>query len=201
MNNVPNANMMASMSNQNMGGINGNMNGGINGANGMSSNAGSPRMGQPNGNMPNPARPLSSGHMPNILSIQNTFSKAHPDWSQEQVHKAASDHLSRAMAKQQQQKAMTAAAGSPGMSMPQLGNNHYSMPSNVGMANSPPAPNAPNAVQNYQQQLVQQQRMMSQAQARQQAGSPAVSGSRSATPQNPQMVQSPSMQQAQVNRS
>jgi len=204
MNNMPNANMMASISNQSVNGMNGNVNGGMNGANGMSNNAGSPRMGQANVNMQNPARPLSSGHMPNILSIQNNITKAHPEWNAEQVQKAASDHLQRMLSKQQQQKAMSAAAGSSGMSMPQLGNgnNHYNMPSSVGMANSPPAPSAPNAVQNYQQQLVQQQRMMSQV--RQQAASPAMSApttSRSATPQNPQMLQSPGVQQAQVNRS
>jgi chromatin modification-related protein VID21 len=202
MNNIPNANMMASMSNQSMnGGMSGNMNGGMNAAmNGLSNNAGSPRINQPNGNMQTP-RPLSSGHMPNISNIQNSYKAQHPEWSMEQVQKAASDHMSKALnMKSQQQRALNAAAGSPGMSLP-LGNNHY-MPPNVGMANSPTAPNGPNAVQNYQQQLVQQQRMMSQS--RQPAGSPGMGArppSRSATPQNPQMQPSPGIQQAQVNRS
>ena len=212
MNNIPNANMMASMSNQNINGsMNGNMNGNMNGSmtggmnaamNGMSNNAGSPRTNQANGNMQTPARPLSSGHMPGILQIQNSIKVQHPEWTPDQVQKAASDRLQQFLAKQQQRAAMNAAAGSSGMSpSPQIGNNHY-LPQNVGSANSPPAPNAPNAVQNYQQQLVQQQRMM--IQARQQAGSPGMSArppSRSATPQNPQMQQSPGMQQAQVNRS
>lgn len=198
MNNMPNANMMASMSNQNM---NGNMNGGMNnGMNGMPNNVGSPRPNQVNGNMQNSARPLSSGHMPGILQLQNSLKVQHPEWSHEQVQKAASDQLQRYMAKQQRTQAMNAAAGSSGMSSsPQIGNNHY-LPPNNGMANSP---SAPNAVQNYQQQLVQQQRLMSQA--RQQAGSPGINTarppSRSATPQNPQMQQSPGLQQAQVNRS
>jgi chromatin modification-related protein VID21 len=196
MNNIPNANMMASISNQNM---NGNMNANMNNAmNGMS-NVGSPRPTQVNGNIQTPARPLSSGHMPGILQIQNNLKVQHPDWSPEQVQKAASDQLQRYMAKQQRTQAMNAAAGSSGMSpSPQIGNNHY-VPQTNGMANSSPAPNA---VQNYQQQLVQQQRLMSQA--RQQAGSPGLNAnptSRSATPQNPQMLQSPGMQQAQVNRS
>lgn len=199
MNNMPNANMMASMSNQNM---NGNMNGAMNnGMNGMPNNAGSPRPNQANGNMQNSARPLSSGHMPGILQLQNGLKAQHPEWTHEQVQKAASDQLQRYMAKQQRTQAMNAAAGSSGMSSsPQLGNNHY-LPQNGGMANSPPGQNA---VQNYQQQLVQQQRMMSQA--RQQAGSPGINNarppSRSATPQNPQMQQqSPGLQHAQVNRS
>lgn len=207
MNNIPSANMMASLSNQNMNGsMNGNMNGsmnaGLSAMNGMSNNASSPRMNQANSNMQTPTRPLSSGHMPSILSIQSSLKQQHPEWPVEQVNKAASDHLKALAQKHQQRAAMNAAAGSSGMpSLQQLGNNHY-LPPNVGLANSPPAPNAPNAVQNYQQQLVQQQRMMSQA--RQQAGSPAMSArppSRSATPQNPQMQQSPGMQQAQVNRS
>jgi chromatin modification-related protein VID21 len=197
MNNIPNANMMASMSNQN---INGNLNGNMNTAlNGMSNNVGSPRPNQVNGNMQTPARPLSSGHMPGIVGLQSTLKVQHPEWSPEQVQKVASDQLQRFMAKQQRVQAMNAAAGSSGMSpSPQIGNNHY-LAQNGGMANSSPAPNA---VQNYQQQLVQQQRLMSQS--RQQAGSPGMSAgppSRSATPQNPQMQQSPGMQQAQVNRS
>ncbi|KAH7072895.1 MYB and HSA domain-containing protein [Paraphoma chrysanthemicola] len=197
MNSMPNANMMASMSNANM---NGNLNGNINPTlNGMPNNAGSPRMNQANSNMQTPARPLSSGHMPGILQMQNSIKAQHPDWPIEQVQKVAAEQLQRFLAKQQRTQAMNAAAGSSGMSpSPQLGNNHY-LPQNVGMANSPPAPNA---VQNYQQQLVQQQRMMSQA--RQQGGSPGMSArppSRSATPQNPQMQQSPGIQQAQVNRS
>ncbi|KAH8731361.1 hypothetical protein GQ44DRAFT_325617 [Phaeosphaeriaceae sp. PMI808] len=200
MNSIPNANMVASMSNQNMGG---NMNGNMNGArNGMSNNVGSPRPNQVNGNMQTPARPVSSGHMPGIVQIQATLKQQHPEWNHEQIQKAASDHLQRIMAKHQRAQAaqaMNAAAGSSGMSpAPQIGNNHFH-PQNGGMASSPPAPTA---VQNYQQQLVQQQLIMSQA--RQQAGSPAMSArppSRSATPQNAQMQQSPGMQQAQVNRS
>jgi chromatin modification-related protein VID21 len=192
-NNIPNANMMASMSNQNM---NGNINTAMNG---MSTNVGSPRPGQVNGNAQTPARPSSSGHMPSIVALQHNVKVQHPEWAPEQIQKAASDQLQRFMAKQQRTQAMNAAAGSSGMSAsPQIGNNHY-LAQNGGMANSPPAPNA---VQNYQQQLVQQQRMMSQA--RQQAGSPGMGArppSRSATPQNPQMLQSPGMQQAQVNRS
>jgi chromatin modification-related protein VID21 len=193
MNNIPNANMMASMSNQNM---NGNMNTAMNG---ISNNVGSPRTNQVNGNVQTPARPSSSGHMPSIVALQHNVKVQHPEWAPEQIQKAASDQLQRFMAKQQRTQAMNAAAGSSGMSAsPQIGNNHY-LAQNGGMANSPPAPNA---VQNYQQQLVQQQRMMSQA--RQQAGSPGMGArppSRSATPQNPQMLQSPGMQQAQVNRS
>lgn len=197
MNSMPNANMMASMSNPNM---NGNMNGNINPAlNGMPNNAGSPRMNQVNSNMQTPARPLSSGHMPGILQLQNSLKVQHPEWPADQIQKAASDQLQRIMAKQQRTQAMNAAAGSSGMSpSPQIGNNHY-LPQNVGMANSPPTQSA---VQNYQQQLVQQQRMMSQA--RQQGSSPGMNArppSRSATPQNPQMQQSPGIQQAQVNRS
>jgi chromatin modification-related protein VID21 len=152
--------------------------------------------------MQTPARPLSSGHMPGILQLQNTYKVQHPDWTPEQIQKAASDQLQKFMAKQQRAQAMNAAAGSSGMSpSPQIGNNHY-MPQNGNMANSPQS-GSNNAVVNYQQQLVQQQRMMQQS--RQQAGSPGMSAarpaSRSATPQNPQMLQSPGMQQAQVNRS
>ncbi|KAH7391902.1 hypothetical protein BKA66DRAFT_510470 [Pyrenochaeta sp. MPI-SDFR-AT-0127] len=196
MNSIPNANMMAPMPNQN---LNGNMNGSMNTAmNGMSNNAGSPRINQGNANMQTPARPLSSGHMPQLLQIQNSVKVQHPDWTPEQVQKVASEQLSRFLAKQRAQ-AMNAAAGSSGMSpTPQIGNNHY-LQQNGSMANSP----QPNAVQNYQQQLVQQQRLMSQQQ-RQQAGSPGLNArppSRSATPQNPQMQQSPGMQQAQINRS
>jgi chromatin modification-related protein VID21 len=196
-NNIPNANMMASMSNQNM---SGNMNGNMNTAmNGLSNNVGSPRPNQVNGNMQGSTRPLSSGHMPGIVGIQQSLKVQNPDWSSEQVQKAASDQLQRFMAKQQRVQAMNAAAGSSGMSpSPQIGNNHY-LSQNGAIANSPPAPNA---VQNYQQQLVAQQRLMSQAQ--QNAGSPGISArppSRSATPQNPQMQQSLGMQQAQVNRS
>ncbi|KAF1845679.1 uncharacterized protein K460DRAFT_395275 [Cucurbitaria berberidis CBS 394.84] len=196
MNGIPNANMMAPLPNQN---LNGNMNGNMNTAmNGMSNNAGSPRMNQGNGNNQTPARPLSSGHMPQLLQIQNSLKVQHPEWTPEQLQKVASEQLSRFLAKQRAQ-AMNAAAGSSGMSpSPQMGNNHYLQQAG-GMANSP----QPNAVQNYQQQLVQQQRMMSQQQ-RQQAGSPGLNArppSRSATPQNPQMQQSPGLQQAQINRS
>ncbi|PZD30093.1 MYB and HSA domain containing protein [Pyrenophora tritici-repentis] len=193
MNGIPNANMMASMPNQN---LNGAMNGNLNNAmNGMSTTAGSPRISQGNGNMQTPSRPLSSGHMPQLLQFQNQLKVQHPDWTQEQVSKQASDHLSRYLAKQRSQ-AMNAAAGSSGISpSPQMANNQY-FQQNGGLANTA----QPSAVQNYQQQLVQQQRLM----ARQQGGSPGLNArppSRSATPQNPQMQQSPGMQQAQINRS
>jgi chromatin modification-related protein VID21 len=196
-NGMPNANMMANMAGQN---LNGNLNGNMNSAmNGMSNNAGSPRMNQGNANMQTPVRPLSSGHMPQLLQLQNTVKVQHPEWSPEQVQKVASEQLTRFLAKQRTQ-AMNAAAGSSGMSpSPQIGNNHY-LQQNGSMAGSP----QPNAVQNYQQQLVQQQRLMSQQ--RPQAGSPGLNAnaqpnSRSATPQNPQMQQSPGIQQAQINRS
>lgn len=194
MNGMPNANMMASMAGQNMNGLNGGMNGSMNG---MANNAGSPRMNQANPNMQNPARPLSSGHMPQLLQIQNSIKVQHPEWSQEQVQKVASDQLTRFLAKQRVQ-AMNAAAGSSGMASSQIGNNMYIQNGNMG-ANSP----SPSAVQNYQQQLARQQQLMNQQQ-RQQAGSPGMSArppSRSATPQNPQLQQSPALQQAQVNRS
>ncbi|KAL5391455.1 hypothetical protein DPSP01_001320 [Paraphaeosphaeria sporulosa] len=188
-NNMPNANMMASMVGQNM---NGNMTPGMNG---MSNNAGSPRINQATPNMQTPARPLSSGHMPQLLQIQNNLKVQHPDWSQEQVQKMASDHLARFLTKQRAQ-AMNAAAGSPGMAhSPQIGNNMYLQNGNMG-ANSP----SPNAVQHYQQQLVRQQQLMSQQRA--QAGSPGMNAarpsSRSATPQNAQLQQSPGVQQAQT---
>lgn len=197
MNGMPNANMMAPMPNQ---GLNGSLNGNMNTAmNGMPTNAGSPRMSQANPNVQNPARPLSSGHMPQLLQIQNSLKLQHPEWTPEQVQKVASEQLSRFLAKQRAQ-AMNAAAGSSGMSpSSQIGNNHYMQQQNASMSNN----SQPNAVQNYQQQLVQQQRLMSQQQ-RQQAGSPNLSArppSRSATPQNPQMQHSPGMQQAQINRS
>lgn len=197
MNGIPNANMMTPVSNQN-GGMNGNMN---NSMNGMANTAGSPRMSQGNGNMQTPSRPLSSGHMPQLLAFQNQIKGQHPEWTPEQVSKQASDHLNRYLAKQRtqaslSQQAMSAAAGSPGISpSPQMANNQY-FQQNGSMANAPQT----NAVQNYQAQLVQQQRLM----ARQQAGSPGLNArppSRSATPQNPQMQQSPGMQQAQINRS
>ncbi|KAL5407768.1 hypothetical protein PMIN03_006956 [Paraphaeosphaeria minitans] len=189
MNNMPNANVMASMAGQNM---NGNMTPGMNG---MSNNAGSPRVNQATPNMQTPARPLSSGHMPQLLQIQNNLKVQHPDWSQEQVQKMASDHLARFLTKQRAQ-ALNAAAGSPGMAhSPQIGNNMYLQNGNMG-ANSP----SPNAVQQYQQQLVRQQQLMSQQRA--QAGSPGMNtarpSSRSATPQNPQLQQSPGVQQAQT---
>ncbi|KAF2644141.1 hypothetical protein P280DRAFT_477560 [Massarina eburnea CBS 473.64] len=191
MNGMPNANMMP-MGGQNMNGT----------MNGMSSTAGSPRMNQANPNMQSPARPLSSGHMPQLLQIQNNMKVQHPEWSPEQIQKAASEQLSRFLAKQRVQ-AMNAAAGSSGnntQQSPPMGNNMYVQNvqnGNMG-ANSP----SPNAVQNYQAQLVRQQQMMSQQQ-RQQASSPGMSAaqpSRSATPQNPNMQQSPGMQQAQINR-
>lgn len=185
-NGMPNANMMASMAGQNM---NGNMNASMNG---MSNNAGSPRMNQVNPQMQSPARPLSSGHMPQLLQIQNSLKLQHPDWTQEQVQKMASDQLSRFLTKQRAQAMNAATGAASGMSSsPQIGNNVYLQ---NGMQNSP----SPNAVQNYQNQLLQQQRMMSQQ--RQQAGSPGMNAarpaSRSATPQNPQQMgmQSPGQQ-------
>ncbi|KAF1950404.1 hypothetical protein CC80DRAFT_482837 [Byssothecium circinans] len=196
MNGMPNANMIA-MNGQN---VTGNMNGSMNG---MANNAGSPRMNQANPNMQSPVRPLSSGHMPQLLQLQNSFKVQHPDWSPEQVQKAASDSLSRFLAKQRVQ-AMNAAAGSSSgnAQSPQMGNMYMQNVQNGGSmgANSP----SPNAVQNYQAQLVRQQQQMSQQQ-RQQAGSPggmsAMQTSRSATPQNPNMQQqSPGMQQAQIHR-
>jgi chromatin modification-related protein VID21 len=200
LNGIPNANMIASLSNQNM---NGNVNGMNASINGLSGHAGSPRMNQVNSSMQTPARPVSSGHMSGILHLQNNIKQAHPDWSPDQVQKRAADQYQIILAKQQQRAALSAAAGAAGTSglspSQQIGNSQY-IPPNPSMANSPPG----NAVQNYQQQLVQQQQMMSRQTARQQAGSPGMSvrpPSRSATPQNAQMQQSPGMQQAQVNRS
>ncbi|KAJ8114788.1 hypothetical protein OPT61_g3403 [Boeremia exigua] len=193
--NIPNANMMAPMGNQN---LNGNMNSTMNG---MTNNAGSPRVNQTTPNMQRQNPSNASGHVPQYLQLQNTIKMQHPDWTNEQVQKSASDQLQRYMAKQRVQ-AMNAAAGSPGLSSPspQMTNNQF-MQQNNSMATSPPV----NAVQNYQQQLVQQQRLMSQQrQTSQQAGSPGMNGrppSRSATPQNPQqMQQSPGLAQAQPNR-
>lgn len=194
MNGIPNANMMASMTNQN---LNGNMNASMNG---MPNGASSPRVNQAVPNMQRSNGPNAGGHVPQYLQLQNTIKMQHPDWTPEQVQKSASDQLQRYMAKQRVQ-AMNAAAGSPGMSSPspQMANNQF-MQQNGGMANSPPV----NAVQNYQQQLVQQQRLMSQQRQPQQAGSPGMNGrppSRSATPQNPQqMQQSPGLAQAQPSR-
>ncbi|KAH6612599.1 MYB and HSA domain-containing protein [Boeremia exigua] len=190
--NAPNANMMAPIGSQN---LNGNMNGTMNG---MPNNGGSPRVNQATPNMQRQNVPNAGAHIPQFLQLQNTIKMQHPDWTNEQVQKSASEQLQRYMAKQRVQ-AMNAAAGSPGMASPspQMANNQF-MQQNGGMATSPPV----NAVQNYQQQLVQQQRLMSQQ--RQQAGSPGMTGrpsSRSATPQNPQqMQQSPGLAQAQPNR-
>ncbi|RMZ74160.1 myb and hsa domain [Pyrenophora seminiperda CCB06] len=192
MNGIPNANMMAPMPNQTLNGaMHGNMN---NAMNGISNTAGSPRISQGSGNLQTPSRPLSSGHMPQLMHFQNMVKGQHPDWTPEQVSKQASEQLSRCLAKQRSQ-AMNAAAGTSGISTsPQMANNQY-FQQNGSLANTA----QPNAVQNYQQQLVQQQRLM----ARQQGGSPGLNArppSRSATPQNPQMQQSPGMQQAQINR-
>lgn len=189
-NGIPNANMMASMAGQNM---NGNLNPPLNGT---PNAAASPRMNQLNSQMQTPARPLSSGHMPQLLQIQNNLKLQHPEWTPEQVAKQASDHLHRFLAKQRAQAINAAAGSTPGItSSPQVGNNVYLQ--NGGIQNSP----SPNPVQNYQNQLLQQQRMMNQRQQQQQqqqqqqAGSPAMSArpmSRSATPQNPQLaMQSP----------
>jgi chromatin modification-related protein VID21 len=167
----------------------------------MSNNAGSPRVNQATPNMQRQNVSSQNAHVPQYLQLQQTIKMQHPDWTNEQVQKSASEQLQRYMAKQRVQ-AMNAAAGSPGMSSPspQMANNQF-MQQNGGMATSPPV----NAVQNYQQQLVQQQRLMSQQRASsQQAGSPGMNGrppSRSATPQNAQqMQQSPSLAQAQPNR-
>ncbi|KAF2876408.1 hypothetical protein BDV95DRAFT_484072 [Massariosphaeria phaeospora] len=190
LNGMPNANMVASMGAQPM---NGNMN---NSMNGMGKSVASPRMNQLNPSMQSPARPLSSGHMPQLLQLQNSLKQQHPEWSPELVQKSASEQLSKILNRNRLQ-ALNAAAGSSGMNQPvQIGSNVYLQ--NGTMANSPPA----SAVQTYQAQLVQQQRLMSQQ--RQQAGSPGLNArplSRSATPQNPQLQQSPSMQQAQLSRS
>ncbi|KAF1995179.1 hypothetical protein P154DRAFT_624181 [Amniculicola lignicola CBS 123094] len=192
-NGMPNANVMASMGGQNM---NGNLSAPMNG---MSGNASSSRVNQVNPQMQNTARPLSSGHMPHLLQLQNTIKTNNPDWSQEQVMKAASDQLNKVLARQ---RAMNAATGASGMASPQIGNNVYLQ--NGGMQNSP----SPNAVQNYQAQLVQQQRMMSQQQRQQQqqqqqAGSPSLGNaalSRSATPGGQGLMQSPVGGQAQLSR-
>jgi chromatin modification-related protein VID21 len=178
--------MMAAMAGQNMNGTN------TASMNGMPGAAGSPRMGQVN-----PSRPLSSGLI-HIQAIQNQLKQQHPDWTNEQVAKVASDQLNKLL-QRQRATALTAASGSPGMGpASQIGNNVYMQ--NGGMGGSPPAA----AVQTYQNQLLQTQRIMSQ-QRSQQAGSPSMSSarppSRSATPQNPQMQQSPGMQQAQLSRS
>ena len=190
--NMPNANMMGAMGNQN---LNGNMNV-------MPNNAGSPRVNQATPNVQRQNTQGQSPHVPQYLQLQNTIKMQHPDWTNEQVQKSASEQLQRYMAKQRVQ-AMNAAAGSPGISSPspQMANNQFMQQQNGTMATSPPV----NAVQNYQQQLVQQQRLMSQQrQTPQQAGSPGMNGrppSRSATPQNPQqMQQSPGLTQAQPNR-
>lgn len=181
-NGMPNANMMASMAGQSM---NGSLNPPLNGT---PNAAGSPRMNQLNSQMQTPSRPLSSGHMPQLLQIQNNLKVQHPEWTPEQVQKQASDHLQRFLAKSRAQAMNAAAGATPGMtSSPQVGNNVYLQ--NGGIQNSP----SPNPVQSYQNQLLQQQRMMNQRnqQHQQQAGSPAMSArpmSRSATPQNPQQL-------------
>lgn len=193
--NMPNANMMAPMGSQNMNA----------GMNSMPNNAGSPRVNQATPNMQRQPTGAVNPHVPQYMHLQSTIKSQHPDWTNEQVVKAASDQLQRYMAKQRVQ-AMNAAAGSPGMSTPspQMTNNQFmQQPNGGGTATSPPV----NAVQNYQQQLVQQQRLMSQQrQTSQQAGSPGMNGrppSRSATPQNPQqqVQQSPGLAHAQPNRS
>jgi chromatin modification-related protein VID21 len=179
-NGLPNANMMASMANP---GMSGNMNASMNGT---PNTAGSPRMNQVNAQMQSPARPLSSGHMPHLLQIQNSLKALNPDWTTEQVQKTASDQLSRHLAKQRAQALGAATGAASGMTpSPQIGNNVYLQ--SGGMQATPP----PNSVQTYQNQLLQQQRMLSQ-QRQQQAPSPAMSArpmSRSATPQNPQQQQ------------
>jgi len=200
MNSVPNANMIASMSNQNV-----NMNGNMNAAmNGMPNSAGSPRMSQSNGVGQTQSRPQSSGHLPSISQISSNIQAQYPEWTPDRIQKAAADQYSKMVHKQRQQ-ALSAAAGASGSSVmspsSQPGNNHYSSQTGT-VANQSPSGNA---VQNYQQQLVQQQRMMSMnSQARPQVGSPGLSvrpTSRSATPQNPQMQPSPVMQQPQLHRS
>lgn len=199
---LPNAGMMGSVAGQNMMGA---MNSALNGP---TSNAGSPRVNQANSQLQNQARPMAISHMPQLVQIQNKIRAQHPDWSQDQVQKAAGEHLQRLVATQQQrmqaqQQALASAAGQPAASMnarvppsgiagsPQLGNTGF-IP-NGGMQGSP-SPN-PVSVSNYQAQLLQQQRNM-MSQQHQQAGSPGLSArpvSRSATPQNPQQlgIQSP----------
>ncbi|KAF2730587.1 hypothetical protein EJ04DRAFT_38532 [Polyplosphaeria fusca] len=194
MNGMPNANMIAQMGGQNM---NGNMNSSMSG---MSGNASSPRLGQVNQAGQSPARnTLSSGHVPHLIQFQNQLKQQHPDWTQEQLTKTASEQLQRVF---HRQRAMNAASGSGNMNMngsPQVSNNAFQQ-NGGGMGNSP-SPNPASNVQGYQAALVQQQRIMSQ---RQQAGSPGLNNarpvSRSATPQNPQLQQSPGMQQAQISR-
>lgn len=198
---LPNTGMMNSMTGQNMIGA---MNSALNGP---TSNAGSPRVNQANPQMQNQARPMAISHMPQLVQLQNKFRNQHPDWSQEQIQKAAGEHLQRMVTSSQrmqaQQQALASAAGQPTANMnarvppsgvagsPQLGNTSF-MP-NGGMQSSP-SPN-PVSVSNYQAQLLQQQRNM-MSQQHQQAGSPGISArpmSRSATPQNPQQlgIQSP----------
>lgn len=193
-NGIPNANMIASMAGQNM---NGNSNHAMNG---MSGNAGSPRMSQMNPSMQVSMRGGSGGVAPStaIQQFQNTVRTAHPDWPQEQINKAATAEMNKWVARN---RAMaTSAAAGTSMGANQIGSNVYLQ--NGGMGGGSPSPNS--QVQHYQQQL--QQRMMSQQRSQSQvAGSPRMGNqarppSRSATPQNPQMQHSPGMQQAQLAR-
>lgn len=197
-NGMPNVSMMAPIAGQ---GMNGNINSPMNNT---PNTAGSPRMNQANPQMQGSSRPLSSGHTPYLIQLQNKLKQKYPDWTPERLQLEASRDLQRTM--QSRQQAMSAAAGSSsglvsqlnglgsGLNgstpSPQLGNNLYVQ--NGGMQNSP----SPNPVQNAQStyasqlsSLQQQQRLMSQQ--RLQANSPSVGVppmSRSGTPQNPQQM-------------
>ncbi|KAF2750025.1 hypothetical protein M011DRAFT_512153 [Sporormia fimetaria CBS 119925] len=195
-------NMVNSMSNMNMGaGTPGNANmmanmaaPSVNGSlgttvNGTPNTAGSPRMNQMGSHLQGPARPLSSGHIPSFPQIQNQLKQQHPDWNDQQLHKAATENLQRLIMRQRTvSSAMSAAAGSSTgvTSSPQIGNNMY-LPTN-GLSNSP----SPGSVHAYQTQLMrQQQEMLKQRQQQQQSGSPGLNArpmSRSATPHNPQQL-------------
>ncbi|KAI8936008.1 hypothetical protein NX059_007510 [Plenodomus lindquistii] len=124
-NSMPNANMMAPVSNP---GFNGNMNGNMNTSiTGMANAAGSPRMSGNNNMQQTPTRPLSSGHMPQLIQYQHQVKAQHPDWTADQVTKVATDHLSRFLAKQRAQ-AMNAAAGSSAVNPSMQNGNHTYMP-------------------------------------------------------------------------
>ncbi|OCK74067.1 hypothetical protein K432DRAFT_430241 [Lepidopterella palustris CBS 459.81] len=193
---MPSAAMMASMGGQN---INGNSNPSMNG---MPGPAASPRMSQVNPTLQN-QRPLSNGHMPTIQHFQNQLRNAHPDWTPEQIVKAASDQMKQALARNRA-SAMSAAAGASAMGAgaSQIGSNVYLQNGGGGLAGS----QSPNSAQ-YQRQLSQHMmnqrtQQQQQQQQQQQAGSPGLSSarppSRSGTPLNPQLQQSPGLPQAQL---
>ncbi|OCL15310.1 hypothetical protein AOQ84DRAFT_307448 [Glonium stellatum] len=188
-NGMPNPSMIASMTSQNM---NGNSNPSING---ISGSAASPRMSQLNPSLQNQSRSLSSGHVPAIHNIQNQLKAQHPEWSPEQVTKAATDQMKQYSLRAQRASAINAAAGVSAVGAAnQIGSNVY-LQNGGAVAGSP----SPNSAQNYQQL---RQQMMHQRP--QQAGSPRLNSarppSRSATPQNPQLQQSPGLPQAQLAR-